>query len=60
MIITAPEEAVVSVGGVELSEHELKEKGIPYDSYEDNAFNRAGRRTAYELQIQNRRTSYNT
>ena len=41
MIITAPEEAVVSVGGVELSEHELKEKGIPYDSYEDNAFNRA-------------------
>lgn len=41
MIITAPEEAVVTVGGVELSEHELKEKGIPYDSYEDNAFNRA-------------------
>ncbi len=41
VIITVPEEASVCVGGVELSERELKESGIPYDSYEDNAFNRA-------------------
>ncbi|GEM_PF-3516254 len=41
MIITAPEEASVCVGGIELTERELKESGIPYDSYVDNAFNRA-------------------
>lgn len=41
LIITAPECAEVTLGGIPLTEKEITERGIAYKSYKDSEFNRA-------------------